>query len=133
MRAVKAYFDHEGTTSHAILPWHVALRHVSTLAEAEQAISTAPPSVVVADLNLPDSRGAQTVHALRRIMPRGPLIILTGQNDASLGLTAGLYGAEFLDKDRLTPDALWRTLLTAISRDHDPFGGPSRHIEPSTL
>ncbi len=132
VQAARSFFHHEGTDSHTVLPWRVDLRHVTTLAEALQAIAAAPPAIMVADLNLPDSNGPDTVQALRRAMPRGPLVILSGQGDAAIGLTAGIYDTEFLDKDMLTLDSLWRTMFMALSRDRADGRPPARHIEPQT-
>ncbi len=122
--AAREFFRLEETAAREVLPWHVNLHHVETLADAKSDVAVAPPSIIVADLNLPDSSGADTIEALRRMMPSIPLVILSGEADVAIGLATGINNAEFLSKDRLTPDALWRTILAALSRQH---GAPQGH------
>jgi PAS domain S-box-containing protein len=79
--------------------------------------SASPPDVIVLDLDLPDSKGPETVERCAAATDR-PIVVLTGGNDtdtATKALSAG--AAESLPKGELTPNLVARTLRWAV-RQH---------------
>jgi DNA-binding response OmpR family regulator len=50
-------------------------------AEAIAAVAAAPPDVVLLDLNLPGVRGVELLMTLRRLLPHGDIILLSGHLD----------------------------------------------------
>jgi len=73
--------------------------------------------LVLLDLNLPDSRGLETLCAVRTADPLLPVIVLTGADDEELGLEAIKAGAQdFLVKGRVGVDSLSRAIRYAIER-----------------
>lgn len=87
------------------------------LAEAVAALGRGGVDVVLADLDLPDSTGPDTVAELVRAAPDTPVVVLTGQPDETLGLAALRRGAQdYLVKGELNPALLARALRHAIER-----------------
>jgi signal transduction histidine kinase len=73
--------------------------------------------VILLDLNLPDSRGLETVKAVHRKAAGTPIVVLTGFEDESVGLEAiGLGAQDYLIKDRLNITLLSRAIRFAIER-----------------
>jgi class 3 adenylate cyclase len=73
--------------------------------------------LVVLDLNLPDSFGAESYLRLRQEAENIPIVILSGSEDDALSLSLVKEGAQdFLTKDDLSPKLLSRTLLYAMER-----------------
>lgn len=86
-----------------------------TLAEAISALRSTIVDAVIADLNLPDSEGLDTIVELRSIISSTPLIALTGFDD-ELGVKCIQAGADdFVSKSMLYRD-LARTVDFAIHR-----------------
>jgi len=56
------------------------------------------PDVVIADLDLPDSKGLATIEAFARLFPDCPRLICSGVLDAELALEAGKAGFLFVNK-----------------------------------
>ena len=52
------------------------------------------PSVVLLDLNLPDSRGAETFRKVLNKVPDVPVVVLSGQDDEELALKAVHQGVQ---------------------------------------
>jgi hypothetical protein len=91
----------------------------SCLSDALQHLARASADVVLADLNLPDSQGTQTLVELRRSCLRAPLVVLTSVDDDTMATDALEQGAQdYLVKDSMTPELLKRTLRYAIHREH---------------
>jgi PAS domain S-box-containing protein len=73
--------------------------------------------VVLLDLNLPDSRGLDTVARLCATAPNLPVVVATSTDDEELGVVAIHSGAQnYLMKGQFDPAALTRTLRLAIER-----------------
>lgn len=73
--------------------------------------------VVLLDLNLPDSRGLDTVVAARLKTETTPIVVLTCFEDEDAGLKAISLGAQdYLIKDRLNVVLLGRAVRFAIER-----------------
>lgn len=93
------------------------VRQVSSVAEALDEMTTVGvPDLIVADLNVEDSRGGETVVALREAAPDVPLLILSGVQDLEPHLTVAMENAEFLSKDHLSPERLWSRVCMAMTR-----------------
>ncbi len=90
-----------------------SLDTVGTLAEALARLGRGAFDLIVADLNLPDSRGLETLGALTRATDR-LIIVLTGDDDASLQQGAMALGAyDFVHKRQLASGALERVVRLA--------------------
>ncbi len=73
--------------------------------------------VVLLDLMLPDSRGIETVRAVRSGFPDVPLVVLTGLRDEAMGLEAVAQGAQdYQVKGNIDGHALKRTISYAVER-----------------
>lgn len=73
--------------------------------------------IAVIDLSLPDSRGLDTFRAVREEAPDVPLLILTGEEDQHLAVTAISEGAQdYLLKGERWPGTLVRSLRYAVAR-----------------
>src|SRR5260370_9529082 len=51
------------------------------LSDARACLEAETPSLVLLDLNLPDSHGADTFRRMREKAPNVPVVILSGQDD----------------------------------------------------
>ena len=73
--------------------------------------------IILLDLNLPDSRGLETIKSIRKTFPKIPVIVLTG-DDTELTENAALdLGVqEYLVKGKFEPYILQKTIKNAISR-----------------
>jgi DNA-binding NtrC family response regulator len=81
------------------------------------ALAVEPPAVVLLDLNLPDSHGAQTFRNVRNQAPGVPVVVLSGVDDEELAVQAVHEGVQdYLVKGAFDSKQLTRTLLFAIER-----------------
>lgn len=91
--------------------------HVERLADAIDRMAEDVIDVVLLDLDLPDSKGLETVRAVRDRSTSVPIVVLTGLRDRQVGMTALSRGAdEYLVKDEITEDLLIRSVYYAIER-----------------
>src|SRR5580698_4331020 len=67
---------------------------VARLADALVSLDREAPTLVLLDLNLPDSRGSETVRRVREKVPNVPVVVLSGQDDESLALKAVHQGVQ---------------------------------------
>ncbi len=96
-------------------PFHVT--EVATLAQAVALSPTGLFDVVLTDLGLPDSDGAETVEAILAAWPRTPVVVLTGLADRRIGTMAVQRGCQdYLVKGFADAALLQRTLRYAIER-----------------
>jgi signal transduction histidine kinase len=78
---------------------------------------TPAPSVVLLDLNLPDSNGANTYRAVLDMAPDVAVVILSGQEDEALAIRALHQGVQdYLVKDDIVGGHLERVMRYAIER-----------------
>jgi PAS domain S-box-containing protein len=92
---------------------------VETMVDALPALAAGQFSAILADLDLPDSRGLATVNTLVRNAPRIPIIVFTGHDDDVLAMRAMAEGAEdYLVKGNVDALGLLRSLRYAIQRKH---------------
>lgn len=90
---------------------------VETIKAAELLLLHNKFDAIILDLNLPDSNGIATFNRVQKLARKTPIIILTGENDYSLGSEAVALGAQdYLSKDNLKLDVLRRSTLYAIER-----------------
>ena len=76
-----------------------------------------PFDVVLLDLGLPDAQGLSTVRTFIRLSPDVPVLVLTGLDDASVGLLAIQEGAQdYLLKRDIHASELGRAIRYAIER-----------------
>ncbi len=94
-----------------------ALESAETLGRGLLLAESGDHDVILLDLNLPDSRGLDTIRAARHKAGGKPIIVMTGFEDESVGLEAIALGAQdYLIKDRLNITLLRRSILFAIER-----------------
>jgi signal transduction histidine kinase len=75
------------------------------------------PSVILLDLNLPDSRGAATYRSILEKAPGIPVVILSGQDDEALATKAVNQGAQdYLVKGSFDAKDLDRAMRYAVER-----------------
>jgi diguanylate cyclase (GGDEF)-like protein len=98
-------------------PVRYQVTSVETLSAAWPILERDGADVVLADLNLPDSQGLDTLAALRAQVPSVPIVVLTGHSEQALGVRAVQMGAQdYLQKGRFDHAILQRSLRYAIER-----------------
>lgn len=90
---------------------------VQRLTDALAALNEKPPAVVLLDLNLPDSQGAETFRKVLEKAPDVPIVILSGQDDEDLAIKALHQGVQdYLVKGAITGGELDRAMRHAVER-----------------
>jgi PAS domain S-box-containing protein len=90
---------------------------VGTLSEAIQRIAGGNLDVILLDLNLPDSRGLDTVVKIHAQNSSLPIVVLTGSYDEALATNTLLHGAQdYLLKGFVDHNILSRSMRYAIER-----------------
>ena len=90
---------------------------VSRLADGLALLKQDSPSLVLLDLNLPDSHGAETFRKVLEKAPGVPVVILSGQDDQALAIKAlHQVAQDYLLKGGLTSDDLDRAMRYAVER-----------------
>jgi len=93
------------------------LRRARTLAQMHGILSSFRPDIVLLDLNLPDSRGLDTVRSAVPASHDAPILVLTGSLDDDTGTGAVEAGAQdFLPKPEMMTPILKRSIDFAIQR-----------------
>ncbi len=93
------------------------ITHVRTLNDAVLSADELAPDVILADLNLPDSRGTDTVASLQTAYPEIPLIIVSAWEDEAVSLRSVKAGAQdYLVKGHIDGANLHRVIRYAIER-----------------
>ncbi len=88
-----------------------------TLSEALDQLSEMQPDVILLDLNLPDSQGAETFDSVAEHDIDAPVVVLTGHDDEELALRLVQQGAQdYLVKGELSPMLLRKSIVYAIER-----------------
>lgn len=94
------------------------LNYADRLAKGIALLRDKSIALVLLDLSLPDSLGLGTFLQLHRQAPHIPIVVLTGNNDESIGLLAVKAGAQdYLSKNRVDSELLSRTINFAIERN----------------
>jgi signal transduction histidine kinase len=95
----------------------VQVNCVPRLADALACLEVETPTLVLLDLNLPDSHGAETFRRIMKKAPNVPVVILSGQDDETLAIKAVHMGVQdYLVKGDITSKQLERALRYAIER-----------------
>ena len=90
---------------------------VSRLTDGLASLKQDSPSLVLLDLNLPDSQGSETFRKVLEEAPGVPVVILSGQDDQGLAIKAIHQGAQdYLVKGGLTSNDLDRAMRYAVER-----------------
>lgn len=93
------------------------VQQAATLREGIHSLATGDFDVCLLDLGLPDGTGIDSLHEIRSVDARLPIVVLTGNDDEVLGLTAIETGAQdFVAKDAICGQRLSRALRFAIAR-----------------
>jgi signal transduction histidine kinase len=95
----------------------VQVNRVERLADGLASLEHETPSVVLLDLNLPDSQGAETFRKVLAKAPDVPVVILSGQDDEGLAIKALHQGVQdYLVKGDFGHGELDRAMRHAIER-----------------
>jgi signal transduction histidine kinase len=95
----------------------VSVNCVNRLAEGLTSLERETPSVILLDLNLPDSRGAETFRRVRDHSPNVPIVVLSGQDDQALAEKAVHLGVQdYLVKGDISSKQLERAIRYAVER-----------------
>ncbi|TAN62820.1 sigma-54-dependent Fis family transcriptional regulator [bacterium] len=91
--------------------------HAARLSEALKYLGSEGFSVMLVDLDLPDSRGIETFLAVHKAAPSVPVVLLTGLADEAMGVKAVKEGAQdYLVKGQVDENALVRAIKYALER-----------------
>jgi sigma-B regulation protein RsbU (phosphoserine phosphatase) len=95
----------------------VQVNCVPRLSDALACLDLDTPALVLLDLNLPDSHGAETFRRIMQKAPNVPVVILSGQDDEALANKAVHLGVQdYLVKGDVTSKQLERALRYAVER-----------------
>jgi signal transduction histidine kinase len=95
----------------------VSVRSVSRLADGLSSLTKVVPTVVLLDLNLPDSNGAETFRRVMRHAPNVPVIVLSRQGAEALAMEAVREGVQdYLIKGKISGTHLARAIQCAVER-----------------
>ncbi len=90
---------------------------VHRLSDGLASIKEKSPSVILLDLNLPDSQGADTFRRVLEKAPDVPVVILSGQDDEVLAMKALHQGVQdYLVKGTISSNSLDRAMRYAVER-----------------
>ncbi|MBI1964716.1 MAG: EAL domain-containing protein [Betaproteobacteria bacterium] len=93
------------------------LNCVDRLARGLEFLASEKPGLVLLDLSLPDSHGLDTFARVYAHSPTVPIIVLTGNDDQTVALTAVKTGAQdYLIKGKLDRELLVRAMHYSIER-----------------
>ncbi|QDT05451.1 Response regulator PleD [Rubripirellula lacrimiformis] len=99
------------------------VEHASSLQEAIQQLSENDFDVCLLDLGLPDGHGIESLHQIRCVDARLPVVVLTGNDNETLGLAAIEKGAQdYVAKGAISGQLLTRSLSFAIARQQKMLG-----------
>ncbi|MBI2957447.1 MAG: response regulator [Chloroflexi bacterium] len=108
-----------GEQAHYDLEWR------QDLATGLASLGSDRIDLVLLDLNLPDSRGLDTVATILEKAPRVPVVVLTGVSDEELAIRAVRNGAQdYLVKGQVDTAQLVRSIRYAVARR----AGGERHF-----
>lgn len=94
-----------------------SLKFATNLAQANKILASTPIDVMVVDLELPDSRGKNTMEILGQRWPNTPMVVLTGNSDEAMGINAVKSGAQdYLVKGQINQEVLVRAVRYAVER-----------------
>ena len=95
----------------------VDVNHVNRLSDGLASLREKSPAVILLDLNLPDSQGAETFRKVLEMAPDVPVVILSGQEDEALAIKALHQGVQdYLVKGAISSGSLDRAMRYAVER-----------------
>ena len=95
----------------------VEVNCVNRLSDALASLKEKSPGVILLDLNLPDSQGAETFRKVLEKAPDVPVVILSGQDDEELAIKALHQGVQdYLVKGAISSNGLDRAMRYAVER-----------------
>lgn len=95
----------------------VEVNCVNRLSDGLDSLKDQSPSVILLDLNLPDSQGAETFRKVLENAPNVPVVILSGQDDEELAIKALHQGVQdYLVKGAISSHGLDRAMRHAVER-----------------
>src|SRR5208282_5319709 len=95
----------------------VKVNCVTRLSDGLASLTEETPSVVLLDLNLPDSHGAETFRRVMEHSPNVPVVVLSGQDDEVLAMKAVHHGVQdYLVKGNISSKHLERSIRYAVER-----------------
>jgi sigma-B regulation protein RsbU (phosphoserine phosphatase) len=90
---------------------------VNRLSDGLASLKERSPAVILLDLNLPDSHGAETYRKVLEHSPDVPVVILSGQDDEVLAMKALHHGVQdYLVKGAISSSGLGRAMRYAVER-----------------
>jgi signal transduction histidine kinase len=90
---------------------------VHRLSDGLASLREKSPAVILLDLNLPDSQGAETFRKVLEMAPDVPVVILSGQEDEALAIKALHQGVQdYLVKGAISSSGLDRAMRYAVER-----------------
>jgi len=93
------------------------ITHAVRIDEALKILKGEKFNVVLLDLNLPDSRGLDSIEKITAQEPTVPVIIFTGVNNETLGIQAmRKHAGDYLVKGQINSNILVRSIRYAIER-----------------
>jgi Flp pilus assembly CpaE family ATPase len=123
-RVVQQWLSQPSAEVTYVLNW------TDSLAESRRRLASGNVSVILLDLNLPDSEGASTFSAVRSLVPEIPVIILSAGDDVAMALQLIQEGADnYLVKSSCSAEALTRAIRYAVVK-HGSKPHPQRVEEP---
>ncbi|NOX87667.1 MAG: PAS domain S-box protein [Calditrichaeota bacterium] len=94
------------------------VHNFNNLSDGLKHFSKNKPDAVLLDLNLPDSRGLETLKRLRKENPHVPIVVISGLQDQLTAMEAVRLGAQdYLVKGIISAPTLRRVLLYTIERN----------------
>jgi len=90
---------------------------VNRLSDALALLDKEEPALILLDLNLPDSHGAETFRKVMKHSPNVPIVVLSGQDDEALAISAVHHGVQdYLVKGGFSGKQLERSIRYAVER-----------------
>lgn len=97
-------------------PERVQILRAVDLVDARALLDKNTPDAVVCDLHVPDSSGLDTAQQILDAT-NAPVVVLTSDSDRGIAEQAVRLGVQdYLEKDHLTSERLWRSIRYAIDR-----------------
>ncbi len=102
---------------HLTRPNTFTVERTARLADGMDQLGRGGFDMVLLDLDLPDSKGLDSLAAVVEIFPEVPVVVLTGHDDEAMAVEALQGGAQdYLVKSRTEPGIVGRALLHAVQR-----------------
>ncbi|MFB6284343.1 MAG: ATP-binding protein [Halobacteria archaeon] len=105
-------------SSSAFLPAKVSVFHAGNLNEAADIYREKDIELVLLDLGLPESSGAETFERAKKKISNVPFVVLTGLKDEKTALQLLQEGAQdYINKDSISEENLVRSVRYAMERE----------------